>query len=314
MSSFDAFITQLGPFMRFLKKWRFLILKFIYRHLIQLGIRKDYWVQISDTQFFDKKFGMHSCKFSDQIACNVLKFGWQAYEPPMGLLVSTFAKYLPLTFIDIGANTGFYSLLASASGAKKVFAYEPVPGIFSILKSNVISSELCINLHQEAIADKPGQVPIYLPKNNSKYVETSASLNPDFRSEHAEEVVIQVRTLDELASQFKNEASTQQNFFLVKIDVESYELPVLTGGSEFFKNIRPLIIIELLDTNKDRQKIFDVIGTYGYKTFALELNSVKQLSSLSSSSASNNYLFVPHENINTVNEILSSRAGIKVFS
>jgi hypothetical protein len=64
---------------------------------------------------------MHSCQFSDQIACNVLKFGWQAYEPPMGLLVSTFAKFLPLTFIDIGANTGFYSLLASASGAKKFF-------------------------------------------------------------------------------------------------------------------------------------------------------------------------------------------------
>jgi FkbM family methyltransferase len=286
----------------------------MYRRLIQLGIRNDYWVQISDTKFFEKKFGMHSCQFSDQIACNVLKFGWQAYEPPMGLLISTFAKYLPLTFIDIGANTGFYSLLASASGAKKVFSYEPVPGIFSILKSNVISSKLCINLYQEAIADQPGQMPIYLPKNNSKYIETSASLNPDFRSQHAEKVVIQVRTLDELAVQFKDDALAQQDIFLVKIDVESYELPVLIGGGEFFKNIRPLIIIELLDTNKDRQEIYDVISAYGYKAFALGFNSVEKLSFLSTSSASNNYLFVPNEKINTVSETLSNRAGMKVLT
>lgn len=300
--------------MRFFKKRRFLILKFVYRYLIQLGIRKDYWVQISDTQFFNKKFGMHSCQFTDQIACNILKFGWQAYEPPLGLLVSTFAKHLPLTFIDIGANTGFYSLLASASGAKKVYSYEPVPDIFHILKSNVISSKLSINLFQEAIANQPGQMPIYLPKNNYKYIETSASLNPDFRAQHAEKVTVQVRTLDELASQFISDTSTQQDIFLVKIDVESYELPVLIGGNEFFKKIRPLIIIELLDTNKDRQEIYNVISAHGYKAFALDDNSVEQLNSLSSSSASNNYLFVPDEKINIVSETMRIIAGMEVLA
>lgn len=300
--------------MKVLKKWRFLVIKLIYRHLIRLGIYDDYWVRIKGDRLFDNEFGMYSCQFTDQIACNILKFGWQAYEPPMGRLIFTLAKNLPLAFFDIGANTGFYSLLASASGAKKVFAYEPVPAIFNILRSNVISSGLDVNLYQEAIANQPGQMSMYLPKSDCKYVETSASLNPDFRHEHAKAVTIQVRSLDGLAKEFLADGSANQDIFLIKIDVESYELPVLKGGKQFFERIRPVIIIELLEENKDRQEIYDVIREHGYIAYALSISSLQQLNALNLASASDNYIFVPHEKIKLINDTLRLKAGMTILS
>lgn len=298
--------------MKFFKKWRFLIIKLIYGYLIRLGISHDYWVRISDTRYFDKEFGMRSCQFSDQIACSVLKFGWYAYEAPMGRLIAAFAKNSRLTFLDIGANTGFYSLLAAASGADKVFAYEPVPTIFNILKLNTNLSGLSVSLHQEAIANQPGEMLMYIPKTDRKYIETSASLNPDFRTEHAEAVTIQVRSLDELARRFSSEGSLPHDVLLMKVDVESYELPVLTGGEQFFKDLRPVILIELLEVNKDRQDIYDVISAHGYAAYALAANSVKRLTALNMSSASDNYLFVPDEKVDLICKLLSTSAGLTI--
>ena len=125
-----------------------------------------------------------------------------------------------------------------------MFAYEPVPAIFNILKSNVMCSGLTINLYQEAIAKEPGEMTMYLPKTDSKYIETSASLNPDFRSEHAKAVTIQVRSLDELVSGSMCQSQTSEDILLMKVDVESYELPVLAGGQQFFTDVRPIVLIE----------------------------------------------------------------------
>lgn len=273
-----------------------MVIKFIFRGLIKLGFANDYLIRIKDPNYFFRDFGMHSCQFMDQIACNVLKFGWREYELPMGRIVSTLSKSLQLTFIDIGANTGFYSLVASASGAKKVIAYEPIPSIFKILQSNISISHLKIELYQEAIADHPGHMTMYMPKSDGNYIETSASLNADFRNQHAETVDIKVRSLDELSTQFLNDPALVDVDFLLKIDVESYELPVVRGGEKFFKDIQPIVMLELLPGNEDRDAIYELIRSYGYVVFALSANSIKKINALNVSSASDNYLFVPEKN------------------
>jgi FkbM family methyltransferase len=295
--------------MRFLKKWRFLIIKLIYRGLFKLGFTDDYYVHIKDLNYFYRDFSMQSCQFMDQIACNVLKFGWCEYESPMGRIVSALSKNLEVAFIDIGANTGFYSLVASASGAKKVIAYEPIPSIFKILQSNISMSQLKIESHQEAIADYPGHMAMYMPKSDGNYIETSASLNAYFRNQHSETVEIKVRSLDELSIQFLNDNALVDVNFLLKIDVESYELPVVSGAKKFFKDIQPIVMLELLPGNKDRDAIYELITSYGYVVFALSANSIKKINALNVSSASDNYLFVPEKKLDLVVDILSLKVG-----
>ncbi len=303
--------------MKLYKKWRFLVIKFIYRYLILWQMRSDYWVLVTDDQYLQKSFAMKTCGFTDQIACNVLKYGWRAYEPPMGYIISGLAKNLSLTFIDIGSNTGFYSLLAASSGAKKVTAYEPVPSIYAVLKSNIHFSDLDIETHSQAIADKSGVMTIYLPASDDKYIETSASLNADFRHQHTQAIEIEVTSLDELTPQYlkteSNPDSKRAPICLVKIDVESYELPVLKGANTFLKAIEPIVIIELLHTNPDRQAIFDLICHEAYVPYALFESGLQRLSSLGVDSASDNYLFIPQSRVNLIEDIFTSKMGLKVI-
>lgn len=299
--------------MKLYKKWRFLVIKFIYRYLILWQMRSDYWVLVTDDQYLQKPFGMKTCGFTDQIACNVLKYGWRAYEPPMGYIVSGLAKNLSLTFIDIGSNTGFYSLLAASSGAKKVTAYEPVPSINAVLKSNIHFSDLDIETHSQAIADKSGIMTIYLPASDQKYIETSASLNADFRHQHTQAIEIEVTSLDELTPRYLNSDLNHNDVCLVKIDVESYELPVLKGANNFLKAVKPIVIIELLNSNSDRQKIYDLMFFHGYVAFSLQESSMKKLTSLNMASASDNFLFIPSSRLALIQDILKSKMCFTVM-
>jgi hypothetical protein len=65
------------------------------------------------------------------------------------------------TFIDIGANIGWYTVLASKRVGEngRVIAFEPDPGCFALLKRNVEENG-CQNviLEQKALSDKSGTI------------------------------------------------------------------------------------------------------------------------------------------------------------
>lgn len=290
-----------------LKKWRFLIFKLVWLKLIKLLSSKDFYVKISQDGFLKKTFLMQSCSFKDQVACNVMKYGWQAYEKPMGLLIARLSQQPSVYFMDIGANTGFYSLLACSSGALKVIAYEPIPEIFSILQENVRLSGMknLIETHQEAISDKCGSVKIYTPTNNDKYIETSASLNQAFRAGEDVGVDIQTISLNSFITNKWLNNFSRESCLVLKIDVESYELPVLTGADLFLKTYQPIIFIELLKDNPERVVIYNLIISLGYRAVSLSKNSCQLVNAIESTeSAHDNYLFVPNSQIDHVLSVI----------
>src|SRR6185437_6062098 len=60
------------------------------------------------------------------------------------------------TFVDVGANVGYFTLLASTLGAR-VVAYEPTPSVFRRLKENVALNGFDrADLVNAAVMDKPG--------------------------------------------------------------------------------------------------------------------------------------------------------------
>ena len=74
------------------------------------------------------------------------------------------------TFLDIGANTGYYSLLAATSGPTKTYAFEPSPGPLHYLKLNVDLNNFSqqIEIIDVALSDRKGTITFYSPVN-SKY-------------------------------------------------------------------------------------------------------------------------------------------------
>jgi len=91
------------------------------------------------------------------------------YEPRHVALMKRIVKQGE-TVVDIGAHIGYYTLiLAETVGPKgKVFAFEPNPENFEVLKKNVeINGYKNVILEQKAVSNKNGKAKFYFSKINS---------------------------------------------------------------------------------------------------------------------------------------------------
>lgn len=73
------------------------------------------------------------------------------------------------TVIDVGANVGYYTLLASriVGDAGRVYAFEPDPDSFAILQDNVrLLGADNVVAEQKALSDGPGTLKLYLADEN----------------------------------------------------------------------------------------------------------------------------------------------------
>lgn len=121
-------------------------------------------------------------------------------------------------FVDVGANAGTYTLLASGVVGCHSVALEPVPEAFARLQANLSLNGLHgVEAVNVAAGERAGRV-IFTAKEDT----TNHALAPDEESNAT--VPVEVRTLDEVLAGRAVE--------LLKIDVEGFELPVLQGAPE----------------------------------------------------------------------------------
>ncbi len=165
----------------------------------------------------------------------------------MPLVLSRLIASRPSILLDIGANTGFYSLLAARAGAVCVRAYEPVPAIADLLQTNIDATfgqgSSAVSLYRLALSDRHGEAELYLPDQGHGLIETSASLNPEFRAVHSGRLQVRLITLDQ---HLVAEPLPAGLALLIKIDVESLEPQVLGGAEQTIAQCRPAILIEIL--------------------------------------------------------------------
>lgn len=137
-------------------------------------------------------------------------------------------------FIDIGANAGAYTVLASTVVGASSVAFEPVPATYDRLLDQVYLNRIhdkvrCLNV---GVGDIQAVLQFTTNADTTNKVSLSAS--------DAHTVAVDVVTLDGM------EFPPTEGFVLVKIDVEGFEMNVLKGGRDFFANPRvQAIIIEL---------------------------------------------------------------------
>ena len=85
-------------------------------------------------------------------------------------------------FVDVGANVGYFTLLASTLGAR-VLAYEPTPSVFTRLRENVdLNGFLQAQLVNAAVMDKPGTLSLISPETTPKPTASSATMASAFTS------------------------------------------------------------------------------------------------------------------------------------
>ena len=119
-------------------------------------------------------------------------------------------------FLDVGANAGVYTVLASGVVGARSIAIEPLPATFGVLQRNLALNGLSASAQalNAAVGEHPGTV-----RFTTRWDTTNHVLAPGEQAEHCEVPLV---TLDD--------ALAGQDATLIKIDIEGYEMPALRGA------------------------------------------------------------------------------------
>lgn len=174
------------------------------------------------------------------------------------------------TFVDVGANIGYYSLLASRliGPRGKVVAIEASPEIFGKLEHNLrlnrISNVRTINA---AAADRVGELPLFRAEDwNSGKSSTLLGEGSVFEATVPAAPLAQMLSPDEV-----------RGARVIKIDVEGAECSVVAGLAPILSQLREdaEVVVELAPerlthTNERVEDIVGVFATAGLHPYMIE--------------------------------------------
>lgn len=206
------------------------------------------------------------CDLGDNLQRQIFFTG--AYEPVECFLLTRLLRP-GMTFIDVGANVGQYSLLASTAvgGTGCVHAFEPVPALFASLSENVSANRLGnVRLNRAALWHEPGELVLSLAASDRENVgaysvgagnEATAVRSPAMR-------------LDDYAAE-----NALERIDFIKMDVEGAELFALQGMREVLRRHTPMLLLELAEPTLERlrcspRQVWDLLVTdLGYRAWAV---------------------------------------------
>ncbi len=187
------------------------------------------------------------------------------------LFVKPLSKWEPISLIklkenevmiDVGANTGYYSLkLAKENQKSKILAAEADPETCKVLEKNYALNKFTnVKIYNFAITDKDGEVTLNQSETHSG---SNSIFSQNILSINSKTVTVPSITLDSLlAEKFKT-------IHWIKVDVEGAELLVLRGGPKTLK-ITKNIVIEvhediLKQNNESPEEILKILKSNGFK-------------------------------------------------
>lgn len=159
-------------------------------------------------------------------------------------------------FIDVGANSGSYSILAGSVIGARVLALEPIPSTYTRLVANFNLN--CISNPSEAMNLGLGSLP------GSLYMTSSLDTMNQivFDKDSARSIQVDIKTLDLVASELIP--------VLIKIDVEGWESEVIRGGFDTLQKSSLVALILELNESGERYGYFDndileVLNNFGFQ-------------------------------------------------
>jgi len=153
--------------------------------------------------------------------------------------------YKPNTnMIDIGGNMGTHSLLMSEIVSKDSFVYCFEPFYADIIHLNITKNHLQdkIILFDCALGNENKII------DATYYNRTSRKPYGSIRLEETN----QNRTFTKKVAVLKLDSFHFTNISFIKLDVETYELQVLEGAKETISLCKPVIVMEILSSEKER--------------------------------------------------------------
>jgi FkbM family methyltransferase len=185
-------------------------------------------------------------------------FAYGSWEPEV---VRSIQKHVMprARVLDIGAQSGFYSLLLSRLVGPEgmVFAFEPLPANFRILEENVrLNNIQNVRIRREAVSDHSGEIRFEFP-----HEEPSLVAGPVIEGDDLGTFQVPAVSLDDFVRQ------TGHSIQFIKMDVEGAETAVLRGAVQSLKAFHPPMIIELHSNafQKGPHPVIPFLESLGYR-------------------------------------------------
>ena len=194
----------------------------------------------------------------------------EAFEPEVREEVVRIASR-NVNVIDIGANIGYYTILASRliGPEKRVFSFEPQASMVNKLRRNVELNKLSnIEVFPYALADTAGTTTFNLPPEG---VEAFGSMRANGRFEVAKTIQVETHRLDDVLERLNN-----PKIGLVKMDSEGAELLIFRGATTLLSSPdKPTLIFEANEVNCKPfgYCVFDIlqfVHSFGYRLRQLD--------------------------------------------
>ena len=168
------------------------------------------------------------------------------------------------TFVDVGCHKGEvfdHALKCSPKG--KHFAFEPIPNLFSELKTKY--KDIC-EVKNYAITDSCGESEFHYVVSNPAYSGIKKRSYP--KDEIIDKIKIKTSTLDK-------ELINELRVDLIKIDVEGGEFGVLKGAKDVIEKFHPVFIFEhglgaSNYYNTDPDDVYELFDLSDYNIFTLK--------------------------------------------
>src|SRR5882757_8240892 len=175
-----------------------------------------------------------------------------------------------MTFYDVGANIGFFSLMAArlVGPQGRVVSFEADPEIAARLRENLARNQFAhAQVEEKAVWSEPSVVsfarvdPNASPDRGLGHVATNGST--------ADTITVEAVSLDQYV-----ESHSAPDF--LKCDVEGAELAVFQGAAKLLSGKQTIFLVEMHSPENNRA-LLDQFAGYGYRYQALDENHVLAL-------------------------------------
>jgi FkbM family methyltransferase len=268
-------------------------LKYFLRLLRLLGIAGKVYVKKMPEGFFMRLMP------AEHIQRQLFWYGY--YEKPLGDVLKKIIRPGDV-FLDVGANTGYFSLLAARREPQStIVAFEPVSFLFDELNRNIALNNFSNIKAIHAAAGAADELrTLFISGADNRGM--SSFQPPDNYSGMKEEV--KTLPLDNWVAK-----SGLAKVDIIKIDVEGSEVSVLQGMQQLLQKFKPVIIIEI---NPETLGLFhsgpaDVLkfaADFSYRSFWIAESGKLEPLQPGNTDITVNALFIHPEKINLVQQLL----------
>lgn len=161
-------------------------------------------------------------------------------------------------FLDVGANIGSYTVLASSEIGCQSTAVEPVPIAFNAMTQNIAANQIgnLVRATNVGLSHESGVLNFSSGLDTVNHVVLNGT--------NTSTIQVQVVTMDELCG--------DRTPTLIKMDVEGYELSALKGGISILSNTElKALIIELNGSGErygiDDAQVHSFLTKHGFEPF-----------------------------------------------